>query len=64
MFMYPLHMNILVYSFGLSRVPFVNCCHFMYLVISILVFRAGCGIWTYQFLSIAYLFTFRRKPFN
>ena len=22
------------FSFGLSRVPFVNCCHFVYLVIS------------------------------
>ena len=24
--------------------PFVNCCQFMYLVISLLVLRAGCGI--------------------
>ena len=38
-------------SFGLPRVPFVNCRQFMYLVISLLVLRAGCGI-------IAYLFTF------
>ena len=30
---------------------------FMYLVISLLVYRAGCGIWLYQFLIIAYLFT-------
>ena len=45
-------------SFGLPRVPFVNCGHFMYLVISLLVLRAGCGIWLYQFLIIAYLFTF------
>ena len=37
--------------------PFVNCCQFMYLVISLLVLRAGCGIWVYQFLIIAYLFT-------
>ena len=29
----------------------------MYLVISFLVLRAGCGIWFYQFLIIAYLFT-------
>ena len=29
----------------------------MYLVISLLVLRAGCGIWLYQFLIIAYLFT-------
>ena len=36
--------------------PFVNCCQFMYLVISLLVLRAGCGIWLYQFLIIAYLF--------
>ena len=47
-------------SFGLPRVPFVNCCQFMYLVISLLVLRAGCGIWLYQFLIIAYLFTFQR----
>ena len=31
-------------SFGLPRVPFVNCCQFMYLVISLLVLRAGCWI--------------------
>ena len=31
-------------SFGLPRVPFVNCCQFMYLVISRLVLRTGCGI--------------------
>ena len=29
------------YSFGLPRVPFVNCCQFMYLVLSLLVLRAG-----------------------
>ena len=45
-------------SFGLPRVPFVNCGQFMYLVISLLVLRAGCGICLYQFLIIAYLFTF------
>ena len=44
-------------SFGLPRVPFVNCCQFMYLAISLLVLRAGCGIWLYRFLIIAYLFT-------
>ena len=44
-------------SFGLPRVPFVNCRQFMYVAISLLVFRAGCGIWLYQFLIIAYLFT-------
>ena len=48
-------------SFGLSRVPFVNCCQFMYLVISLFVLREGCGISLYQFLIIAYLFTFQRK---
>ena len=26
-------------SFGLPQVPFVNCCQFMYLVISLLVFE-------------------------
>ena len=31
-------------SFGLPRVPFINCRQFMYLVISLLVLRAGCGI--------------------
>ena len=45
-------------SFGLSRVPFVNCRQFMYLVISLLILRAVCGIWLYQFLIIVYLFTF------
>ena len=44
-------------SFGLPRVPFVNCRQFMYLVISLLVLRAGYMIWLYQFLIIAYLFT-------
>ena len=44
-------------SFGLMRVPFVNCRQFMYLVISLLVLRAGCGIYLYQFLIIAYHFT-------
>ena len=44
-------------SFGLPRGPFVNCRQFMYLVISLLVLRAGCGIRLYQFLIIAYLFT-------
>ena len=34
-----------------------NCRQFMYLVISLLVLRAGYGIWLYQFLIIAYLFT-------
>ena len=46
-------------SFGLPRVPFVNCYQFMYLVISILVLRAGCGTLLYQFLIVAYLFTFQ-----
>ena len=32
-------------SFCLPRVPFVNCRQFMYLVISLLVLRAGYGIW-------------------
>ena len=50
-------------SFGLPQVPFVNCRQFMYLVISLLVLRAGCGIWLYQFLIIAYLFTLIRYPF-
>ena len=44
-------------SFCLPWVPFVNCRQFMYLVISLLVLRAGYGIWLYQFLIIAYLFT-------
>ena len=44
-------------SLGLPQVPFVNCRQFMYFVISLLVLRAGYGIWLYQFLIIAYLFT-------
>ena len=44
-------------SFGLPRVPFVNYCQFMYLVISLLVLRTGCGILLYEFRIIAYLFT-------
>ena len=48
-------------SFCLPRVPFVNCRQFMYLVISLLVLRAGYGIWLYQFLIIAYLFTLNVK---
>ena len=47
-------------SFGLPRVPFVNCCQFTYLVISLLVLRAGYGIWLYQFLISAYGFTFKK----
>ena len=43
--------------FSLPWVPFVNCRRFMYLVISFLVYRAGCGIWFYQFLIIGFLFT-------
>ena len=39
-------------SFGLPRVPFVGRGRFVCLVL-----RAGCGIWLYQFLIIAYLFT-------
>ena len=48
-------------SFCLPRVPFVIYVfsrQFMYLVISLLVLRAGYGICLYQFLIIAYLFTF------
>ena len=44
-------------SFGLHRLPSINCCQFIYLVISLLVLRAWYGIWLYQFLIIAYLFT-------
>ena len=50
-------------SFCLPRVPFVNCRQFMYLVISLLVLRAGYGIWLYQFLIIAYLFTLVHHSF-
>ena len=49
-------------SFCLPRVPFVNCRQFMYLVISLLVLRAGYGMWLYQFLIIAYLFTLLKNP--
>ena len=50
-------------SFCLPRVPFVNCRQFMYLVISLLDLRAGYGIWLYQFLIIAYLFTLHTLVF-
>ena len=33
---------------------------FMYLDISLLVLRAGYGVWLYQFLIIVYLFTSKR----
>ena len=48
-------------SLSLPRVPFVNCCQFMYmyLVISLLVLRARYGILLCLFLIIAYLFTSR-----
>ena len=36
--------SLLNFHFGLPGVPFVNCYQFMYLVISLLVLRAGCGI--------------------
>ena len=45
-------------SFGLPCIPFVNCCQFMYLDLSLLVLTAGYLIWLYQFLISAYLFTF------
>ena len=51
-------------SFCLPRVPFVDCRQFMYLVISLLVLRAGYGIWLYQFLIIAYLFTLKKNESN
>ena len=44
-------------SYSLRRMPFVNWCQFMYLVISLLLLRAGYRIWLYQFLIFAYLFT-------
>ena len=36
--------HCLSFYFYLARVPFVNCRQFMYLVISLLVLRAGYGI--------------------
>ena len=48
-------------SFCLPRVPFVGCRQFVCLVISLLVLMAGYGIWLYQFLIIAYLFTFHPR---
>ena len=47
-------------QFGLPRVPVGKCCQFMYLVISLLVLTAGCGIGLYQFLIIAYRFTLKK----
>ena len=46
-------------SFCLPRVPFVNCRQFLYLVISLLVLRAGYGIRLCRFLIIACLFTLK-----
>ena len=48
-------------STNCSWTVFVNCRQFMYLVISFLVLRAGYGIWLYQFLIIAFLFTSHLK---
>ena len=45
-------------SFGLLRKPFVNCCQFMYLVLSLLVLKAEYWICLYHFLIIAYRFYF------
>ena len=47
-------------TFGLPRVPFVSCCQFMYLVVSLLVLRAEYGILLYQFLIITYRFLLRK----
>ena len=41
-----------------------NVYKIMYLVVSLVVLRAGCGIWLYQFLIIAYLFTFQINVFE
>ena len=46
-------------SFCLPRVSFVNCCQFMYLIIFLLVLRAGCWIWLYLCLS----FYWELQPF-
>ena len=54
-------------SFDLPRVPLVNCCQFMYLVSSLLVLRAGYGIWDlivsvpdqlFSFYFVIFTFTF------
>ena len=47
-----------VWERAVHSVPFLNCCQFMYLVISFLGLGTGCGVWLYQFLIIAYFFTF------
>ena len=44
--------------FCIPRVPFVNGCQCMYLVLSVLVLRAGYGFRLYRCLIVAYLFTF------
>ena len=44
-------------SFGLPHVPFVNCCQFMYLVISLLIFEGRMWDLIVSVLIIAYLFT-------
>ena len=50
-------------SFGLPRVPFVNCCQFMYLVISLLVLRAGCRIVSVPDHCLSFLFIINFKSF-
>ena len=66
------HQNFV--SKGLSALPrgyiwYEKMCiksdfEFMYLVVSLVVLRAGCGIWLYQFLIIAYIFTFQIDVFE
>ena len=46
------------------KLPFVNCCQFMYLVTSLLILRAGYGIWLYQCLIIGYLLTLLNTSVN
>ena len=48
-------------SFGLPRVLFVHCCQCMYLVIFLLVLRAGYGIWLYQFLIMFIFLLFNAR---
>ena len=47
-------------SFSLPSMSLVEVEQFVCILLSLLVFRVGCGIWLKKFLTIAYLITFHR----
>ena len=46
-------------SFGLPRVPFVNCCQFMYLVISLLIVSVPDHCLVTSTIGLQNVYTFR-----